>query len=104
MECVLQDLVTENADLQSKNLTKDRELADAQQQLREKVGFNLSRHWKSTVLSDLQEAQVTNVTQMHSRLQQQLKEKVKVEKISCAQTTCVFIFLIQDHTQGGLRG
>ena len=37
MECVLRDLVTENADLQSRNQTKDRELAEAQQQLREKV-------------------------------------------------------------------
>ena len=29
--------MTENADLQSRNQTKDRELAEAQQQLREKV-------------------------------------------------------------------
>ena len=34
MECVLRDLVTENADLQSR---MHRELAEAQQQLREKV-------------------------------------------------------------------
>ena len=39
MECVLRDLVTENADLQSRNQTKDRELAEAQQQLREKVSL-----------------------------------------------------------------
>ena len=39
MECVLRDLVTENADLHSKNQTKDRELAEAQQQLREKVSL-----------------------------------------------------------------
>ena len=44
LECVLQDLVTENADLwsrmqelQSRNKTKDRELAEALQQLQEKV-------------------------------------------------------------------
>ena len=39
MECVLRDLVTENADLQSRNQTKDRELAEAQQQLREQVSL-----------------------------------------------------------------
>ena len=32
--------MTENADLQSRNHTKDRELAEAQQQLREKVNVN----------------------------------------------------------------
>ena len=37
MECILRDLVAENVDLQSRNQTKDRELAWAQQQLREKV-------------------------------------------------------------------
>ena len=37
MECALRDLVTENADIQYRNQTKDRELAEAQQQLREKV-------------------------------------------------------------------
>ena len=31
--------MTENSDLQSRNLTKDRELAEAQQQLREKVNI-----------------------------------------------------------------
>ena len=72
LECVLRDLVTENADLRSRNQTKDRELAKAQQQLREKVSFfYLYRHWKSTVLFYLQETQVTNVTQ-------QLREKVSV--------------------------
>ena len=71
--------MTENADFQSSNQTRvHRELAEAQQQLREKVSFHLSRHWKSTALSDLQEEQVTNVTQMHSRLQQQLRENVSV--------------------------
>ena len=39
LECVLRDLVTEIADLQSRNQTKDRELAEAQQKLREKVSF-----------------------------------------------------------------
>ena len=68
--------MTENADLQSRMC---RELAEAQQQLREKVSFCLSRHWKSTVLSNLQEEQMINVTQMHSRLQQQLREKVSIE-------------------------
>ena len=42
--------------------------------LREKVSFNLSRHCNTTVLSDLQEAHVTNVTQ-------QLREKVSVLKL-----------------------
>ena len=60
--------MTENADLQSR---LHRELAEAQQQLREKVSFNLSRHCNTTVLSNLQEAHVTNVTQ-------QLREKVSV--------------------------
>ena len=32
--------MTENADLQSRNQTKDRDLAEAQQQLREKVSFD----------------------------------------------------------------
>ena len=41
LECVLRDLVTENADLQSRNQTKDRKLAEAQQQLREIVNFQL---------------------------------------------------------------
>ena len=81
MECILRDLVTVNADLQSRNQSKGRELAEAQQQLREKVNFNLSRHCNTTVLSDLQEEQVTNVTQMHSRLQQQLREKVSMLEI-----------------------
>ena len=36
LECVFRDLVTENTDLQSRML---RELAEAQQQLREKVNF-----------------------------------------------------------------
>ena len=80
MECVLQDLVTENADLQSRNQTKDRELAEAQQQLREKVSFDQFRLWKSTVLSDLQEEQIANDAEIHSRLQQQLREKVSVKK------------------------
>ena len=79
MECVLRDLVTENVDLQSR---MHRELAEAQQQLREKVSINLSMLCNTTVLSDLQEAHVTNVTQMHSRLQQQLREKVSVLKLS----------------------
>ena len=43
MECVLRDLVTEIADLQSSNQTKDRDLAEAQQQLREKVSFFISK-------------------------------------------------------------
>ena len=73
--------MTENADLQSRNQTKDRELAEAQQQLREKVSFDQFRHWKSTVLSDLQEEQMANITQMNSRLQQQLREKVSVLKL-----------------------
>ena len=64
--------MTENADLQSRLY---RELAEAQQQLREKVSFNLSRHWKSTVLSDLQEEQMANAAEIHSRL---LREKVSV--------------------------
>ena len=37
LECVVRPLVTENSDLQSKNQTKDRELVEARQQLREKV-------------------------------------------------------------------
>ena len=78
MECVLRDLVTENADLQSR---MHRELAEAQQQLREKVSFNFSRHCNTTVLSDLQKEQVTTVTQMHSRLQQQMRKKVSVLKL-----------------------
>ena len=69
--------MTENANLQSRNQTKDRELAEAEQQLREKVSFNLSsRHINTNVLSDLQEAHVTNVTQ-------QLREKVSVLKFYC---------------------
>ena len=40
LECVLRDLVTKNADLQFTNQTKDREIAEAQQQLREKVIFS----------------------------------------------------------------
>ena len=63
--------MTENADHQSRNQTKDRELAEAQQQLREKVSFDQFRHWKSTVLSDLQEEQMA----IHSRL---LREKVSL--------------------------
>ena len=37
LESVLKDLVTENSHIQSRNQIKDRELAVAQQQLREKV-------------------------------------------------------------------
>ena len=37
LECILPNLVAENEDIQSRNQTKDRELAWAQQQLREKV-------------------------------------------------------------------
>ena len=74
-ECVLRDLVTDIADLQFRNQTKDRELADAQQQLREKVSFDQFRHCKSTVLSDLQEEQMANDGEIHSR---QLREKVSV--------------------------
>ena len=64
--------MTENADLQSR---MHRELAEAQQQLREKVSFDQFRHWKSTVLSDLQEEQMANAAEIHSRL---LREKVSV--------------------------
>ena len=65
--------MTENADLQSRLY---RELAEAQQQLREKVRFfDQFRHWKSTVLSDLQEEQMANAAEIHSRL---LREKVSV--------------------------
>ena len=35
--------MTEIADLQSSNQTKDRDLAEAQQQLREKVSFFISK-------------------------------------------------------------
>ena len=62
--------MTENADLQSR---MHRELAEAQQQLREKVSFDQFRHCKSTVLTDLQEEQMANDAEIHSRL---LKEKV----------------------------
>ena len=68
--------MTEIADLQSRNQTQDRELAEAQQQLREKVSFDQFRHWKSTFLSDLQEEQIVNDAEIHSRL---LREKVNVE-------------------------
>ena len=68
--------MTEIADLQSRNQTLDRELAEAQQQLREKVSFDQFRHWKSTVLSDLQEEQIFNDAEIHSRL---LREKVSVK-------------------------
>ena len=37
MECVIQDLLTQNADLQSCVKAKDKELAQVKQQLREKV-------------------------------------------------------------------
>ena len=40
LECVLRDLVTKNGDLQFTNQTKDREIAEAQQQLRKKVIFS----------------------------------------------------------------
>ena len=76
LECVLRDLVTENADLQSRNQTKDRELAEAQQQLREKVSFYLSRHCNTNV-SNLQETQMANDLEIHCRLQHQLREKVE---------------------------
>ena len=80
LECVLRDLVTENADLQSRNQTKDRKLVEAQQQLREIVNFNnLFKHCNSTVFSDLQEEQMANDAETHSRL---LREKVSVEFIS----------------------
>ena len=80
MECVLRDLVTKNADLQSR---MHRELAEAQQQLREKVSFDQFRHWKSTVLSDLQEEQMANDAEIHSRL---LREKVSIENV-------IFLFM-----------
>ena len=81
MECVLRDLVTENADLQPR---MHRELAEAQQQLREKVSFFKSKYCNSTsILPHLQEGQIANDAEIHSRLQQQLREKVNVEE------TCV---------------
>ena len=49
MECILRDLVTENADLQSRNQTKDRELAEAQQQL----------HYKEEQLQSSEREKVT---------------------------------------------
>ena len=79
--------MTENADLQSMNQTKDRELAEAQKQLREKVSFDQFRHWKSTFLSDLQEKQMANDAEIHSRLQQQLREKVSFSLSRHCNTT-----------------
>ena len=42
MERVIQDLVTENADLQSHVQAKDRELAQTQQQLQQKVNYHVT--------------------------------------------------------------
>ena len=42
MERVIQDLVTENADLQSHVQDKDRELAQTQQQLQQKVNYHVT--------------------------------------------------------------
>ena len=42
MERVIQDLVTENADLQSHVQAKDRELAQTQQRLQQKVLINFT--------------------------------------------------------------
>ena len=67
--------MTENANLQSRMY---RELAEAQQQLREKVSFFIQA-LQYHCFSDLQEEQMVNDAEIHSRLQQQLREKVSVE-------------------------
>ena len=78
--------MTENADLQSR---MHRELAEAQQQLREKVSFlNLFRYCNNTVLTDLQEEQMANDAEIHFRLQQKLREKVNL--ISCTKIHMYF--------------
>ena len=53
LECVVGDLVTENAALWSRNQTKDRELAEAQQKLREKVSISFIQALHGTFLSNL---------------------------------------------------
>ena len=78
LECVVGDLVTENAALLSRNQAKERELAEAQLQLREKVSFAFIQALHDTFISNLQEEQVTSGAENYSRLQQQLREKVSV--------------------------
>ena len=76
------DIQSRNQELQSRNQTKDRELAEAQQQLREKVGLAQENQFFS---SGLQEEQMAHNADLQSRMhrelaeaQQQLREKVSI--------------------------